>query len=212
MNKHPFNYIPLFTNCLNCNKKIKTTPARVKAKRGRYCSKNCLYSRKDIVAWNKGKKLSQFTREASARWNGGKPKCLDCNKELSHYVGKRCNECFRKFNKGENHYNWQGGRQKHGDGYIQIYKPEHLSSDKRGRIMEHRYVLEIKLGRLLKDDEHIHHINGIKTDNRIKNLLILSNKEHLELHWRESDFNNFKNSKKTWIKKGQHLSVQTEFI
>lgn len=42
----------------------------------------------------------------------------------------------------------------------------------------HRYLMEQKIGRKLKRNEHVHHINGITTDNRIENLEILSCKEH----------------------------------
>lgn len=59
------------------------------------------------------------------------------------------------------------------------------------RFLEHRYIMEQFLKRPLSDDEHIHHINGIKTDNRIDNLRIVSEHFHMgELH---------KNSKKYCI-------------
>jgi len=52
----------------------------------------------------------------------------------------------------------------------------------RKKIYEHRYVMEKYLKRKLKKSEHIHHINGIKIDNRIENLKIITAKEHPKLH------------------------------
>ncbi len=46
----------------------------------------------------------------------------------------------------------------------------------------HRKIVEDFLGRSLKNNEQIHHINGIKTDNRIENLIITSRSEHKKFH------------------------------
>lgn len=84
-----------------------------------------------------------------------------------------------KFRCGEKHHNYQGGKRKR-DGYIQILKRNHPFSDKKGYVLEHRYIMEQYLGRYLKSNEVIHHLNGIKNDNRIENLILLeSQADHL---------------------------------
>lgn len=47
---------------------------------------------------------------------------------------------------------------------------------------EHRFVMEQHLGRKLRTDEHVHHKNEDRFDNRIENLKILTPAQHLALH------------------------------
>lgn len=85
---------------------------------------------------------------------------------------------------GPNNYHWSGGRKKHSEGYILIYRPGSPNANKHGFAMEHRIVAEEMIGRPLKRDEVVHHINEVKTDNRPENLLVLSRGEHILLHKR----------------------------
>jgi hypothetical protein len=51
-------------------------------------------------------------------------------------------------------------------------------------VFEHRLVVERWLGRYLRPEELIHHRNQIKTDNRIENLQVVTNAEHMIIHHR----------------------------
>lgn len=79
--------------------------------------------------------------------------------------------------------NWKNGRTIDANGYVRIYAPDHPFCNNKGRVYEHRLVMEKYLGRYLGRKEIIHHINGIHDDNRIENLMLFPNsKAHLGYH------------------------------
>lgn len=71
------------------------------------------------------------------------------------------------------------------NGYRYIYLPEHpdaLTVKWAGYIPEHRVVAELALGRRLSKAEQVHHVNGIRDDNRPENLVVLTASAHAILH------------------------------
>lgn len=73
----------------------------------------------------------------------------------------------------EAHPNWRpiGTRTTHKTGYVSIKVGEdHPYQEHKGWVPEHRLVMMEHLGRRLLADENVHHINGVRDDNRIENL------------------------------------------
>lgn len=67
------------------------------------------------------------------------------------------------------------------EGYILINIPEHPKSF-NGWYYEHRLMMEKQYNRILEEWESVHHINEIKTDNRLVNLFLCSIEEHKKAH------------------------------
>ena len=127
-------------------------------------------------------------------WKGGKIKTTcTCGKEFS-ISGKqlargRGKYCSRKCkgmgwnSKLEHNTRWNGGKTMVSGGLYKAVKlTGHPRASKAGYVREHHLVMERFLGRYLNPDEEVHHKNGIKTDNRIDNLQLVSNRsDHLRM-------------------------------
>jgi hypothetical protein len=90
---------------------------------------------------------------------------------------------FKKgINAGKNHPKWKGGKPFLAkSGYVMVWSPGHPKAT-NNRICEHIIIMEKHLGRYLKNGEVVHHLNCIRNDNRIENLIILNKKIHDSYH------------------------------
>lgn len=75
---------------------------------------------------------------------------------------------------GAANHAWTGGRVVK-EGYVKIKMPGHHRSDVRGYVFEHILVVEQAMGRLLNDEECVHHDNEQTADNRPENLWVFAN-------------------------------------
>ncbi len=116
---------------------------------------------------------------------GGKREISDWQKRQPTYTGL-CGNCARHFRSGENNPNWKGGKCLSREGYVTILiRPEDFfypMAKKKGYVFEHRLVMAKHLGRCLQKWELVHHKNGVKADNRLDNLELIANTEHISNH------------------------------
>ena len=87
-----------------------------------------------------------------------------------------------KAKSGENSGNFKGYRRRTTKGYIACYCPDHPMATKNGLVMEHRVVMEKHLGIYIPEGFSVHHINGVKDDNKIENLALMTKSAHSALH------------------------------
>ena len=99
--------------------------------------------------------------------------------------GKRCCSlpCANKYKslvqRGERNPWWRGGRRQDQYGYILVVdNGKEPGANGKRYVLEHRLVMEKHLGRKLLRREFVHHLNGVRADNRLKNLKIVSHSTH----------------------------------
>ena len=120
--------------------------------------------------------------------------CPDCG-GAKHLRAIRCRSCATRARGmvGENNPSWKGGRSQGRDGYVLIRNSDPTSKTRYHR--EHILVWEAANGPTPKG-WHVHHLNGIKDDNRLENLLAMSKSDH------------HRNHHEPWERRIQHLEAR----
>lgn len=142
--------------CIECGKVFDVIPSdhRLKGAGIKYCSKECA---------SKGLQTGEIKT------------CEFCGKEFyttrHRFCSKTCANEHRSANAPGKIYTENGYNVIHKRGY-----------NKKGNAKEHVLIMEDYIGRRLMPNECVHHINGIKNDNRIENLVLMLRKDHSRYH------------------------------
>ncbi len=135
---------------------------------------------KGHTPWNKGLTGIKTSSKGQKAWNKGKTGLQD----YMNTSGLKKGRGWWKGKVGKSAANYKTGRKKNHNGYIVLLE-EGTGEYKR---FEHRVIMEKHLGRELKKEEVVHHINNIKDDNRIENLMLFENqKKHIKHHASKED-------------------------
>lgn len=100
--------------------------------------------------------------------------CSDCSTPITPRASY-CRSCSSKHRPKK--YS-QKGRVKTSHGYIVVYLPPHPRANTQGYVYEHILVWEEFHGKPLPKGWIVHHLNGIRSDNRPRNLEGMPSMKH----------------------------------
>lgn len=156
------NRTNIFINCWQCKSVFRIKPCHLKSKK--YCSQKCYsFSKIGKPTWSKGIKMTP-----------------ECKVKISNKLKGKHTSPNTEFKKGDIPHNYNGGITIKEGGYVMKKIKNHPSLGKFGYIKNSRLVIEKHIGRFLNRHEIVHHINKIKNDDRISNLMVFnSNSAHI---------------------------------
>lgn len=158
--------------CLLCGKQFYKTKSQKDAYKKSFCCKEHYYE------WQKKNLRNKVSLTCSFCGNVYETRA-------SRKASKRCfcsRKCQHSFFRGANGIAYKTGKKVNEFGYVMLLNPDHPRKVGGSYVYEHILVVEKHLGRYLTKNEHIHHINGVKDDNRIENLQVVTPSEHRKIH------------------------------
>src|SRR5436309_3194115 len=74
------------------------------------------------------------------------------------FCGRHCYAAYRRTLTGERGLRWAGGF-RHSNGRVLAYRPEHPQANADGYVLRYRLVMEAAIGRFLRPEEIVHHVD-----------------------------------------------------
>ena len=108
----------------------------------------------------------------TGRFHSAQAKALMSEKATQRFAGKP-----------ENHNHWRGGI-KILNQYVYLYRPDHPNAHASGYVKRSTLIVSEMLGRPLKPNELVHHIDGNRQNDTKRNFLVCTRAYHMSLHRR----------------------------
>jgi hypothetical protein len=159
-----------FQDCLQCGQPVWRMQHQLARGSKPFCSVGChtTYQQRGLVECVCAQCKKTYKLSAAQKY------------ARSVYCSRACEARSRMKRPLDREHNGKPATVDH-QGYVRIFEPSHPAATKGGWIFEHRWVMEQQIGRYLKPDEHVHHIDHNRANNDPANLEMMSHSAHAKI-------------------------------